>query len=125
MTVVPPDFDWYVQNSKALIRILGDYSPDIEQYSIDEAVFGHDRHRGVVRPGAGNGARHPQPCAAGELGFTVNIGVAPNRLLAKMASDFEKPDKVHLLLPEDVPPPPVAAAGARAVRRGAQRGQTA
>ena len=38
-----------------------------------------------------------------ELGFTVNIGVAPNRLLAKMASDFEKPDKVHLLLPEDVP----------------------
>ena len=59
-----------------------------------------------------------------ELGFTVNIGVAPNRLLAKMASDFEKPDKVHLLPPEDVParlwPLPVQAlfgVGPSAARR--------
>ena len=38
-----------------------------------------------------------------ELGFTVNIGISTNRLLAKMASDFEKPDKVHTLFPEEVP----------------------
>ena len=38
-----------------------------------------------------------------ELGFTVNIGVAPNKLLAKMASDFEKPDKCHTLFPEEIP----------------------
>lgn len=38
-----------------------------------------------------------------ELGFTVNIGIAPNKLLAKMASDFEKPDKVHTLFPEEIP----------------------
>ena len=39
LTVVPPDFDWYVQNSKALIQILNDYTPDVEQYSIDEAFL--------------------------------------------------------------------------------------
>ena len=38
-----------------------------------------------------------------ELGFTVNIGIAPNKLLAKMASDFTKPDKVHTLFHEDIP----------------------
>ena len=38
-----------------------------------------------------------------ELGFTVNIGIAPNRLLAKMASDFEKPDKIHVLTQDMVP----------------------
>ena len=37
-----------------------------------------------------------------ELGFTVNIGVSSNRLLAKMASDFEKPNKVHTLFPEEM-----------------------
>lgn len=38
-----------------------------------------------------------------ELGFTVNIGISTNKLLAKMASDFEKPDKVHTLFPEEIP----------------------
>ena len=56
ITVVPPDFDWYVQNSKALIRILNDYSPDVEQYSIDEAFL--DMTGTAVRPAAGRG-----PCA--------------------------------------------------------------
>ena len=38
-----------------------------------------------------------------ELGFTVNIGISSNKLLAKMAGEFEKPDKVHTLFPEEVP----------------------
>ena len=38
-----------------------------------------------------------------ELGFTVNIGISSNKLLAKMASDFEKPDKVHTLFPSEIP----------------------
>ena len=39
LIVAAPDFDWYVKNSKAMIRIFGDYTPDIEQYSIDEAFL--------------------------------------------------------------------------------------
>jgi len=38
-----------------------------------------------------------------ELGFTVNVGISCNKLLAKMASDFEKPDRTHTLYPEEVP----------------------
>lgn len=38
-----------------------------------------------------------------ELGFTVNIGISSNKLLAKMASDFQKPDRVHTLFPEEIP----------------------
>ena len=38
-----------------------------------------------------------------ELGFTVNVGIGRNKLCAKMASDFEKPDKVHTLFPEEIP----------------------
>ena len=37
-----------------------------------------------------------------ELGFTVNVGISSNKYLAKMASDFEKPDKVHTLFPEEI-----------------------
>lgn len=102
LIVVRPDFDWYVQNSKAMIAILNQYSPEVEQYSIDEAfvdMTGTERLFGVPVETAHALRRRIRD----ELGFTVNIGVAPNRLLAKMASDFEKPDKVHVLDPEDVP----------------------
>ena len=123
LTVVAPDFDWYVQNSKALIRILSDYSPDIEQYSIDEAFLDMTGTEALFGPVV-NTAHAIRNRVREELGFTVNIGVAPNRLLAKMASDFEKPDKVHLLPPEDVParlwPLPVQAlfgVGPSAARR--------
>ena len=102
ITVVPPDFDWYVQNSKALIRILNDYSPDVEQYSIDEAFLDMTGTEPLFGPPLAV-ARALGDRVRDTLGFTVNIGVAPNRLLAKMASDFEKPDKVHRLYPEDLP----------------------
>ena len=101
ITVVPPDFDWYVQNSKALIRILNDYSPDVEQYSIDEAFLDMTGTEPLFGPPLAV-ARALGDRVRDTLGFTVNIGVAPNRLLAKMASDFEKPDKVHRLYPEDL-----------------------
>lgn len=102
LIVTPPDFDFYVQNSKALIAILRDYTPDVEQYSIDEAFLDMTGTEALFGPPL-TVAHTIRNRVREELGFTVNIGVAPNRLLAKMASDFEKPDKVHTLFPEEVP----------------------
>lgn len=102
LIVTPPDFDFYVQNSKALIAILQQYSPEVEQYSIDEAFLDMTGTEALFGPPL-TVAHTIRNRVREELGFTVNIGVAPNRLLAKMASDFEKPDKVHTLFPEEVP----------------------
>ena len=102
LTVVPPDFDFYVKNSKALIQILNDYTPDVEQYSIDEAFLDMTGTEALFGPPL-TAAHTIRRRVRRELGFTVNVGIAPNRLLAKMASDFEKPDKVHTLFPEEVP----------------------
>ena len=96
LTIVPPDFDFYVQNSKALIKILGDYTPDVEQYSIDEAFLDMSGTEALFGPPL-TVAHTIRRRVKRELGFTVNVGIAPNRLLAKMASDFEKPDRVHTL----------------------------
>ena len=96
LTIVPPDFDFYVQNSKALIKILGDYTPDVEQYSIDEAFLDMTGTEALFGPPL-TVAHTIRRRVKRELGFTVNVGIAHNRLLAKMASDFEKPDRVHTL----------------------------
>ena len=96
LTIVPPDFDFYVQNSTALIKILGDYTPDVEQYSIDEAFLDMTGTEALFGPPL-TVAHTIRRRVKRELGFTVNVGIAPNRLLAKMASDFEKPDRVHTL----------------------------
>lgn len=102
LTIVPPDFPVYVEYSKAFIALLKRHSPSIEQYSIDEAFCDM----------TGMEILHGDPVAyahklreeiKSELGFTVNIGVSVNKLLAKMASDFAKPDKVHTLFPDEVP----------------------
>lgn len=102
LIIVPSRFDLYLRCSGELLQLLSDYTPDIEKFSIDEAfldmtetihLFGEplavaDQIRNRIRK---------------ELGFTVNVGIAPNKLLAKMASDFEKPDRTHTLFREDIP----------------------
>lgn len=85
-----------------MIRIFGDYTPDIEQYSIDEAFLNMTGSEGLFGPPL-QAAQTIKDRIHRELGFTVNIGIAPNRLLAKMASDFEKPDKIHVLTQDMVP----------------------
>ena len=110
LVLVPSDFETYRACSRAFIAILKKYAPVIEQVSIDEAYLDmtgtEDRFRDLVLSG------DPFPiCAArrikdeirNTLGFTVNVGISSNKLLAKMASDFEKPDRIHTLYPEEVP----------------------
>ena len=102
LRLVAPRHDWYRQCSDALMEILREYSPQVEQYSIDEAFMdmtGMERLFGPPR-GAADRIRNR---IRDELGFTVNIGISSNKLLAKMASDFEKPDRVHTLFPDEIP----------------------
>jgi DNA polymerase-4 len=81
--------------------MLRQFSPNVEQYSIDEAwvdMTGTERLFGAPRLAA----EKMRERINRELGFTVNIGISTNKLLAKMAGDFEKPNKVHTLFPEEM-----------------------
>jgi len=101
LIIVPPNYNLYEQCSAAFMRILREYSDTVEQYSIDEAfvdmtatyhLFGTPEETAQIIK---NRIRD-------ELGFTVNIGISTNKLLAKMASDFKKPDMVHTLYPHEI-----------------------
>ena len=101
LVVIPPDYALYVQASRSFVRMLRQFSPMVEQYSIDEAwvdMTGTERLWGSPRLAAELMRRRIHE----ELGFTVNIGISSNKLLAKMAGDFEKPNKVHTLFPEEM-----------------------
>ncbi len=102
LVVAPPNHALYAQYSKRFITLLEEVAPVIEQCSIDEAfcdmtgttnlygdpiTFAHKLKDRIYQ----------------ELGFTVNIGISSNKLLAKMASDFKKPNLVHTLFPEEIP----------------------
>ncbi len=102
LVCVPSDFALYDRCSKAFKSICASYAPVMESFSIDE----------VFLDMTGTGQIYPDPVVTAceikeriyrELGFTVNVGISTNKLLAKMASDFEKPNKVHTLYPEEVP----------------------
>ena len=101
LVVIPPDYELYVQASRHFVDMLRQFSPAVEQYSIDEAwvdMTGTQRLWGTPRLAAELMRRRINE----ELGFTVNIGISSNKLLAKMAGDFEKPNKVHTLFPEEM-----------------------
>lgn len=102
LKTVPANFPIYVKYSNSMMKILEDYSPDIEQYSIDESFIdmtGTEKLFGTPI----QAAHTIKDRIYNELGFTVNVGISTNKLLAKMASDFKKPNLVHTLFPEEVP----------------------
>lgn len=101
LEIAKPDFELYIRNSRAFMEVCRSYAPAVEQYSIDECFLDM----------SGTGYIYPDPIATAheiknkirdELGFTVNVGIGSNKLLAKMASDFEKPDKVHTLFKDEI-----------------------
>lgn len=100
--IEPPSHTLYHKRSQELMQLLHTYTSDIEQASIDECYldFTPIAHQFADTQQA---ARQIADRVKTELGFTVNIGIAPNKLLAKMASDFEKPDKVHTLFLDEIP----------------------
>lgn len=101
LVLVRPDFRLYERSSRAFMDICRAYAPVVEKYSIDECFLDmSDTERAYPDPVAT--AYEIKNKIRDELGFTVNIGVGPNKLLAKMAGDFEKPDKVHTLFYEEI-----------------------
>ena len=101
LVLARPDFRLYESCSQAFMDICRKYAPAVEKYSIDECFLDM----------TGTGQLYPNPVEIATrikneirdtLGFTVNVGIGNNKLLAKMASEFEKPDKVHTLFLEEV-----------------------
>ncbi len=100
LLVVGGDWEWYRKCSEAFIAICRTYSPVLQQFSIDECFI--DMTGRVDVKGAVATAQRLRDEIRTRLGFTVNVGVGPNKLLAKMASGFEKPDKVHTLWTSEI-----------------------
>ncbi len=95
LEVFPVDFKIFNKYSNDLYKLLSEYTDKIERFSIDECFLDltHYLNGKKLEDVAYEINRRVEK----ELGFTVNIGISSNKLLAKMASDFEKPNKIHTL----------------------------
>ena len=101
LTIVPPDHQLYSRYSKKFVGFLRSLTPEIEQVSIDECFVDYT---GIAHhfPSPEAGAAYIRNYIFEQFGFTVNVGISSNKVLAKMASDFEKPNKTHTLFPEEI-----------------------
>ena len=109
LILVQGDFTTYRMYSHAFIEIIKRYSPKLQQVSIDEAYLDMSGEKELFKdsesenfPWPLNVARLIRDEIRNTLGFTVNVGISSNKLLAKMASDFKKPDLTHTLFPHEI-----------------------
>lgn len=101
LVIASPDFKLYQRSSRAFVAVCEKYAPVVQQYSIDECFLDMSDTEAVY-PSPIEIAYKIKDEIRDTLGFTVNIGVGENKLCAKMASDFEKPDKVHTLFLREI-----------------------
>lgn len=102
LVTVPPDHAMYHRRSRELMQLLSDICPDIEQVSIDECYMDYTPiSKKYSSPR--EAARQIKDKVRDTLGFTVNVGISDRKVLAKMASDFRKPDLVHTLFAREIP----------------------
>lgn len=99
--IFSPDFKIYYEQSKNLFNYLKQYSPLIEQFSIDECFLDMTGTNYLYKDYL-KLANKIRTDIYNLFGFTVNIGIGNNKLCAKMASDFEKPNKVHTLYKNEI-----------------------
>ena len=101
LVIVPPRYWLYMQCSSAMHLIFQEYTPQIQRFSVDESFldFSNMEH---LYPDYMVLAETIRERIKKELGFTVNIGISNNKLLAKVASDFKKPDMIHTLFPHEI-----------------------
>ncbi|MFT5874093.1 MAG: DNA polymerase-4 [Clostridium sp.] len=101
IVIVPPRYWLYMKCSSAMNQIFQEYTPQIQRFSIDESFldFSSMEH---LYPDYMELAETIRKRIVKELGFTVNIGISNNKLLAKVASDFKKPNRIHTLFPHEI-----------------------
>ena len=100
LVCVPPNYELYMKCSNALYDIAQEYSPKIQRFSIDEMFLDYTG----MQPHFGEpveAAHMIKDRIKNELGFTVNVGIGSNKLLAKVAGDLKKPDMVHTLMSQE------------------------
>ena len=101
LEVYKGDFDIYIKYSNMMYNYLLQYSDAVERYSIDECFIDYtDSIRLFGNPV--KLAYKIKNDIKNQFGFTVNVGIGNNKLLAKMASDLEKPDKVHTIFDYEI-----------------------
>ena len=96
-----PNFKFYQEMSNKMFNLISKYTPDIEIASVDECYLDYTKIKSMQGDQL-EFARKLQKEIYDELGFTVNIGIANNKLCAKMASDFTKPYKIHTLYDNEI-----------------------
>ena len=92
----------YTHTSSEIMKMMGDYTPLVEVFSIDEAWL-DVTHSLAMFGSAENIAYLLKARIRHRFGITCSIGIAPNKLLAKLASEMKKPDGLTIIRPEDVP----------------------
>ena len=101
LEVYPPQYKWYYEKSRELMKYLSQYSPILEQYSVDECFLDMSGMTYIYKD-LEKLAYKIKDEVKEKFGYTVNVGIGNNKLCAKMASDFEKPDKVHTLYKDEI-----------------------
>lgn len=101
LRIYPPNYEWYQKMSRAMFSLLRKYSPDLEIVSIDECYLDYTKVKNLYGDPY-EFASKIQKEIYDTLKFTVNIGIAENKLCAKMASDFTKPYKIHTLYSNEI-----------------------
>ena len=101
LKIFPPNYKLYSEMSNKFMNLIKKYTPDIEKLSIDECFIDYTKVRNLY----GDPIKFAYKIkneVKNTLGFTINVGIANNKLCAKMASDFLKPDRVHTLFNHEV-----------------------
>ena len=101
LEIFPPQYKWYYEKSRELMEYLSQYSPLLEQYSVDECFLDMSGMKYIYKD-LEKLAHKIKEEVKEKFGYTVNVGIGNNKLCAKMASDFEKPDKVHTLYKDEI-----------------------
>lgn len=101
LEIYPPNYKIYKYYSDQMYNYLSKYTNIIERYSIDECFLDYTKSQKLFGDPLKIANKIKEDLKK-DYGFTVNIGIANNKLCAKMASDFQKPDRIHTLFDEEI-----------------------